>query len=74
MTGEVRLRLFRSSVMALGRSSPYSLYNMDLVSMDVEGGFDVAHSTGFIATQARRLVAYRNVAYPNGYDLPEVPK
>ena len=42
--------------------------------MDVEGGFDVAHSTGFIATQARRLVAYRNVAYPNGYDLPVVPK
>lgn len=74
VTGEVRLRLFRSSVMALGRSSPYSLYNMDLVSMDVEGGFDVAHSTGFIATQARRLVAYRNVAYPNGYDLPVVPK
>lgn len=74
VTGEVRLRLFRSSVMALGRSSPYSLYNMDLVSMDVEGGFDVAHSTGFIATQARRLVAYRNMAYPNGHDLPVVPK
>jgi hypothetical protein len=26
---------------------------MDMVSMDVEGGFDVSHSTGFIATQVR---------------------
>jgi hypothetical protein len=36
--------------MILGRSSPQSLYKQDLVSMDVEGGFDVALSEGFIKT------------------------
>mmetsp|Transcript_773 Transcript_773/g.2066 ORF Transcript_773/g.2066 Transcript_773/m.2066 type:complete len:446 (-) Transcript_773:197-1534(-) len=59
--GEVRLRLYRGNVMALGRSSPKSLYKQDLVSMDVEGGFDVALSEGFIKTNARRLQAYRHV-------------
>lgn len=72
VNGEVRLRLFRGCARALGRSSPNSLYNMDMVSMDVEGGFDVSHSEGFIRTQARRLQAYRNMAYPNGRELPPV--
>lgn len=69
VSGEVRLRLFRGKPVVLGRSSPNSLYNMDMVSMDVEGGFNVAHSEGFIRTQARRLQAYRNMAYPNGWPL-----
>ena len=34
------------------------------VSMDVEGGFDVSMSEGFIKTLSRRLRAYRNMAYP----------
>jgi argininosuccinate synthase len=59
--GEVRLRLYRGNVMNIGRSSPRSLYKQDLVSMDVEGGFDVALSEGFIRTNARRLQAYRHV-------------
>ena len=42
--------------------------------MDVAGGFDVSHSEGFIRTQARRLTAYRNMAHPNGHDLPPIPK
>ncbi|EKX49101.1 hypothetical protein GUITHDRAFT_68321 [Guillardia theta CCMP2712] len=72
VNGEVRLRLFRGNAIVLGRSSPNSLYNKDIVSMDVEGGFDVSHSEGFIRTQARRLQAYRNMAYPKGRDLPSV--
>jgi len=74
VNGETRMRLFRGNVIALGRSSPNSLYNMDMASMDVAGGFDVSHSEGFIRTQARRLTAYRNMAHPNGHDLPPIPK
>lgn len=59
--GEVRVRLYRGNAIIIGRSSPRSLYKQDLVSMDVEGGFDVALSEGFIRTNARRLQAYRHV-------------
>jgi argininosuccinate synthase len=73
VNGEVRLRLFRGQPMILGRSSPQSLYKQDLVSMDVEGGFDVALSEGFIKTNARRLQAFRHVTKPNGWgDMPDI--
>jgi argininosuccinate synthase len=45
----------RGQPMILGRSSPQSLYKQDLVSMDVEGGFDVALSEGFIRTNVRSI-------------------
>ena len=57
-----------------GRSSPNTLYNADIASMDIAGGFDVSHSEGFIRTQARRLTAYRNMAHPKGLPLPPIPK
>jgi len=44
-------------VIERGRSSPYSLYNEELVSMDVEGGFNPEISTGFIQTLATRIKA-----------------
>lgn len=72
VSGEVRLRLFRGMPMILGRSSDNSLYKKDMVSMDVEGGFDVGMSEGFIRTLSRRLRAYRNMAYPQGVPLPVI--
>lgn len=41
--------------MAIGRSSEISLYNENLVSMDVQGDFEPADATGFIRIQALRL-------------------
>jgi len=57
VTGEVYVQLFKGNVIERGRSSPYSLYNEELVSMDVEGGFNPEISTGFIQTLATRIKA-----------------
>jgi len=57
VTGSVDLQLFKGNVICRGRSSPFSLYNQDLVSMDVEGGFNPEISTGFIQTLSTRIKA-----------------
>lgn len=57
--GVVRLALYKGNVSCIGRSSPSSLYDQDLSSMDIEGGFDQTDSTGFIRINALRLKAHR---------------
>jgi argininosuccinate synthase len=39
----------------IGRQSPNSLYNPELVSFDEEGGYDQKDATGFIKLNALRL-------------------
>ncbi|XP_029165087.1 argininosuccinate synthase [Nylanderia fulva] len=55
VNGTVKLQLYKGNVMAIGRSSKVSLYNENLVSMDVQGDFEPADATGFIRMQALRL-------------------
>ncbi len=55
--GWVRLELYKGNVTITGRYSPSSLYNKDLASMDVEGGFNQMDSAGFIKINAIRLMA-----------------
>jgi len=57
VSGTVALRLHKGHVLCRGRTSPHSLYQQNLVSMDHEGGFKPEHSTGFIQTLATRLKA-----------------
>lgn len=57
--GEVRLSLFKGNVIAEGRSSPSSLYDQDLSSMDAAGGYDQEDARGFIRINALRLTAHR---------------
>ncbi|MGQ9559261.1 MAG: argininosuccinate synthase [Candidatus Oleimicrobiaceae bacterium] len=56
--GKVRLALFKGNVYVVGRESPISLYDRELSSMDVEGGFDATDSRGFIEINAIRLKAH----------------
>lgn len=56
--GEVRLRLFKGNVIVEGRSSPSALYDQDLSSMDVAGGYDQEDARGFIRINAVRLTAH----------------
>jgi argininosuccinate synthase len=56
--GVVTLSLYKGNVTPLARSSPTSLYNQDLSSMDIEGGFDQRDSFGFINVNAIRLKAH----------------
>ncbi|CAH2100222.1 unnamed protein product [Euphydryas editha] len=58
VTGTVTVQIFKGNVTVLARSSNTSLYNKDLVSMDIAGGFSPEDSTGFININAVRLKEY----------------
>jgi argininosuccinate synthase len=59
--GSVHLCLYKGNVLIEGRESPSSLYNKELSSMDIEGGFDQTDSKGFIKINAIRLMAHRAI-------------
>ena len=59
--GTVTLALYKGNVTPIGRQSPTSLYNQDLSSMDIEGGFNQEDSRGFIAINAVRLKAHNAI-------------
>ncbi len=57
--GQVHLVLYKGNVIIEGRESPNSLYDQELSSMDVEGGYDQTHADGFIKINALRLRAHK---------------
>lgn len=61
ITGNIHICLYKGNVLIEGRESPSSLYNKDLSSMDIEGGFDQTDSKGFIKINAIRLMAHRAI-------------
>jgi argininosuccinate synthase len=56
VTGKVKLKLYKGHVAVVGRSSPYSLYDRDLVTFE-EGkvAYDHRDAEGFIRLNALRL-------------------
>jgi argininosuccinate synthase len=64
--GTVLLSLYKGNVTILSRESPSSLYDQDLSSMDIEGGFDQTDSKGFIAINAIRLKAHHVITAKQG--------
>ncbi|KHC95230.1 MULTISPECIES: argininosuccinate synthase [unclassified Thermotoga] len=61
VTGKVTVSIYKGNVMPVARYSPYSLYNPELSSMDVEGGFNATDSKGFINIHALRLKVHQLV-------------
>ena len=59
--GVVYLELYKGNVTVTGRTSPSSLYNKDLSSMDIEGGFNQEDAEGFIKINAMRLMAHNAI-------------
>lgn len=59
--GVVYITLYKGNVIIDGRESPSSLYNKDLSSMDIAGGFDQKDSAGFIKINAIRLMAHHAI-------------
>ncbi len=57
--GRVRVELYKGGVAVSGRESHSSLYDRELASMDVEGGYDQADARGFIRINALRLRAHK---------------
>jgi len=64
--GTVNLKLYKGNVIVTGRESRSSLYNKDLSSMDIEGGFNQKDSEGFIKIHATRLMAHSAIMKKHG--------
>jgi argininosuccinate synthase len=59
--GVVYVTLYKGNIIIDGRESPSSLYDKELSSMDIEGGFDQKDSAGFIKINAIRLMAHNAI-------------
>jgi argininosuccinate synthase len=56
VTGTARLRLYKGSATTIGRTAPRSLYRMDIVTFEDDGGaYDQRDAGGFIRLNALRL-------------------
>ncbi len=58
VTGTVFLNLYKGNITITGRSSPFSLYQPQIASMDGTYGYDQTDAKGFIKLQALRLVGH----------------
>jgi argininosuccinate synthase len=58
VTGSTDVRLYKGRASIIARSSPLSLYNQNIASMDEQGGWNPSDSTGFIRINAVRLKAH----------------
>ena len=58
VTGKVYLKLYKGNVIVTGRESSFSLYDPNIASMDVHGGYDQKDAKGFIKLNALRLRAW----------------
>ena len=61
VTGQVTVKLYKGNVSVIGRTSPYSLYDQDLVTFE-EGAvaYDQRDAAGFIKLNALRLRVLAN--------------
>ncbi len=58
ITGVAKVAVHKGNIITAGVSSPYSLYNEKLGSMEVAGGYDATDCKGFININAIRLQAH----------------
>ncbi len=65
--GRVRVELYKGGMQSLGRESHSSLYDRELSSMDVEGGYDQADARGFIRINSLRLKAHKLILHSAGH-------
>jgi len=59
--GEVTLKLYTVVAYPVARTSASSLYDQNLSSMDIAGGYNQEDAEGFIRINAIRLMAHRNI-------------
>jgi len=55
VTGDVKIKLIKGNTIVIGRRSPYSKYNLSLVSFDEAGDYDQKDAEGFIKITSLRL-------------------
>ena len=63
--GEVKLKLYKGSMLVIGRSSPMSLYDKNLANYNIKTSFNQSYSKGFIelwGLQTRMYNALKNTS------------
>jgi len=55
VTGTVRIKLYKGNVIILGRKSPNSLYDVDVVTFEEDTVYNQQDAEGFIKLNALRL-------------------
>lgn len=58
ITGVAKVALYKGNIIGAGVTSPYSLYNEELGSMEVAGGYEPVDCKGFININGIRLQAH----------------
>jgi len=48
VTGQVKIKMYKGSLMVVGRTSPMSLYDLNLATYNIETTFNQSYSEGFI--------------------------
>ena len=66
ISGTVKVRLLKGNVMCMGRTSTSSLYDQEISSMDVAGGYNQEDAKGFIRINALRLRAHKLILRKTG--------
>ena len=64
--GHVVVKLYKGAVYPVARYSPSSLYDQELSSMEVAGGYDQMDAQGFIRINAIRLKAHHAILQRRG--------
>jgi argininosuccinate synthase len=73
VTGEVKLKLYKGSMLVIGRSSPFSLYDKNLANYNIKTSFDQSLSHGFIELWGMQSRMY-NVLKNQSKKSAEKPK
>ncbi|EPR42762.1 Argininosuccinate synthase [Desulfovibrio sp. X2] len=61
VSGTVRLKLYKGNVYPMGRKSPNSLYNTELVTFEEDRVYDQRDAAGFIRLQGLRIRGYKKL-------------
>ena len=69
VTGDVKLRLYKGNIMNAGVSSPYSLYDEDVVTFEADEVFDQTDANGFINLYGLSSKVYATMRRKNGLPL-----
>ena len=73
VTGEVKLKLYKGSMIVIGRTSPMSLYDKNLANYNIKTSFNQSYSHGFIELWGMQTRMY-NALKNQSKKAPEKPK
>ncbi|MCW4001179.1 MAG: argininosuccinate synthase [Candidatus Bathyarchaeota archaeon] len=65
VTGEVKLKLYKGSMLVVGRSSPLSLYDKNLANYNIKTSFNQGYSKGFIELWGLQTRMYNSLRAAN---------